>query len=168
MEILALIILFLSMILQVIIPPIPAELIVIASGKLNGILLTTLFAGAGLFIGSIIVYYIGYYFQHRFAKFFKKERVKTVMHRLKKYETVLLFIRVLPYNPSDIISYVSGIIKVEKKKFFIITFFTAFIRTFVLAIMGTFITNFKTALIIISLLIICAIITYSFVYKKPK
>ncbi len=168
MEIFTLVILFLSMILQVIIPPIPAELIVIASGKLNGILLTTLFAGAGLFIGSIIVYYMGYYIQHKFEKFFKKDRVKIVMHRLKKYENILLLIRVLPYNPSDIISYVSGIIKVEKKKFFIITFFIAFIRTFILALMGAFITNFKTALIIISLLIICAIIAYSFVYKRSK
>ncbi len=166
MGIITLITLFATMILQVIIPPIPAELIVVASGKFNGILLTTIFAGAGLFVGSILVYYIGYYLQHRFEKFFKKEKVKFIIQNLKKHETLLLIIRILPYNPSDIISYVSGIIKVGKKKFFLITFFTSFIRTFILAVMGSFIINFRTAFIIISLLIVCAIVAYSLAYRK--
>ena len=168
MEIIALTILFLSMILQVIIPPIPAELIVLASGKLNGILLTTLFGGAGLFIGSVIVYYVGYYIQQKFAKFFKKEKVKLVIKNLRKQENILLLIRLLPYNPSDIISYVSGIIKINKHKFIAITFLTSFIRTFILALMGTKITDFRTALTITSLLIICAIITYGFTYRRMK
>jgi len=166
MGIITLITLFVTMIVQVIIPPIPAELIVIASGKLNGILLTTLFAGAGLFVGSILVYYIGFYIHNRFDKFFKKKKVKKIIDNLRKHETLLLIIRVLPYNPSDIISYVSGIIKVEKKKFFAITFFTAFIRTFLLAVMGSFITNMKTTLIVVSLLIICAIVAYAIAYRK--
>ena len=168
MQILILLTLFATMILQVVIPPIPAELIVIASGKLNGILLTTIFAGAGLFIGSIIVYYLGFYIQKRFEKFFKKEKINKVITNLRKHETLLLLIRVLPYNPSDIISYVSGIIKIDKKKFIWITLFTAFIRTFILAVMGAFITSFKTAFIIVSLLIICAVIAYSFTYRKSK
>jgi len=166
MGIITLITLFVTMIVQVIIPPIPAELIVIASGKLNGILLTTLFAGAGLFVGSILVYYIGFYIHNRFDKFFKKKKVKKIIDNLRKHETLLLIIRVLPYNPSDIISYVSGIIKVDKKKFFIITFFTSFIRTFLLAVMGSFITNMKTTLIVVSLLIICAIVAYAIAYRK--
>jgi uncharacterized membrane protein YdjX (TVP38/TMEM64 family) len=166
MGIITLITLFATMILQVVIPPIPAELIVIASGKLNGILLTTLFAGAGLFVGSIFVYYIGFYIHNRFDKFFKKKKVKKIIDNLRKQETLLLIIRVLPYNPSDIISYVSGIIKVNKKKFLVITFFTAFIRTFLLAVMGAFITNIKTTLIVVSLLIICAIVAYAIAYKK--
>jgi uncharacterized membrane protein YdjX (TVP38/TMEM64 family) len=168
MGVFTLITLFFSMILQVIIPFIPAELIVIASGKFNGVFLTTIFAGSGLFIGSIIVYHIGYYIQYKFTKFFKKDKIKLVIQRLKEYETQLLLVRILPYNPSDIISYVSGIIKISRRKFFIITFFVAFIRTYILAVMGSYITNFKTAFFVMSLLIICAILTYSFVYKKPN
>ncbi len=166
MGIITLITLFITMILQVVIPPIPAELIVISSGKLNGILLATLFAGAGLFVGSILVYYIGFYIQNRFSKFFKKNKVKKIINNLREQETLLLIIRVLPYNPSGIISCVSGIIKVDKKKFFVITFFTAFIRIFLLAVMGSFITNIKTTLILVSLLIICAIVAYAIAYKK--
>jgi uncharacterized membrane protein YdjX (TVP38/TMEM64 family) len=166
MELITLITLFATMILQVVIPPIPAELIVIASGKLNGILLTTLFAGLGLFVGSIIVYYIGFYIHNKFERFFNKDKVVKIVDKINKHSTLLLWIRFLPYNPSDTISYAAGILKIDKKKFIAITMVTSFVRVFFLAVMGTFITNIKTGLIIGSLLIICAIVAYSITYKK--
>ena len=154
------------MIIQVIIPPIPAELIVIGAAAKYGIFLTTLFAGFGLFIGSIIAYYFGYYLRKFNKYFFKKEKVRIVTEKIKKYGLWLLLIRVLPYNPSDIISYAAGILKFNKKKYIIITFFVAFTRVLILSILGSFIVDIKSLLVIISILFISAIIASAFIFNK--
>ena len=154
------------MVLQVIIPPIPAELIVIGAGKLYGTLLTTIIAGTGLYIGSIIVFFIGRYLEKRFNKFFNKKKLKLAIDRLRQFESLILWLRILPYNPSDIISYAAGIIKVRTKKFLLISFFTSYIRTFALAYLGTKIQSVSSTLAILSLLLISAIIGYGFLYKK--
>ena len=166
MQIIILVSLFLTMLMQVIIPPIPAELIVIISGKVNGVILTTLIAGSGLFIGSLIVYYIGFYVSKKFNNFFNKEKIIFLVNKFRKRDNIFLFIRILPYNPSDIISYAAGILKIAKKKYIIITAITSFIRVLLLAIMGSFISNLKTVFIILSLLIIFALVAYIIIYKN--
>ena len=124
LQIIALFLLFISMIIQVIIPPIPAELIVISAGRIYGVSLTTYVAGSGLYLGSILVFIIGKYIHKRYYKFFKKEKIKLTINKIKKYESFILWLRILPYNPSDIISYAAGIIRVKTRKFLVISFFT--------------------------------------------
>jgi len=167
-QIFGLIILFISMIVQVIIPPIPAELIVISAGKLYGVFLTTLIAGTGLYVGSILVYFLGKYIHKTFESFFNKEKVKIITDKIKQYESAILWLRILPYNPSDIISYAAGIIHVEKKKFFIISFFTSYIRCLVLASLGVYITGIQTLFVVIIVLFASAILAHSIVVKYKK
>ena len=152
------------MIVQVIIPPIPAELIVIGAGKLHGVWVTTLVAGAGLFAGSVIVYFFGAWIEKYFHNLFAKDKVARVIERLHEVETLMLLVRVLPYNPSDIISYAAGIIKVNIKKYLIITFFVTFIRCFLLAYFGTQISNIETLLVVFSLLFVSALIGWAVVF----
>jgi len=134
------------------------------AGNAYGILLTTLVAGLGLFLGSYIVYIIGTKFNH--LKLFKKKKIKKVLKNIKKYENILLWIRILSYNPSDIISYAAGIIKTDNKKFIKISIITSFVRSFLLALLGTYITNIQSIISIFSILVISAIIGYSIAYKK--
>jgi uncharacterized membrane protein YdjX (TVP38/TMEM64 family) len=164
--ILELILLFLLMIIQVIVPPIPAELIVIAAATKYGILLTTIFAGSGLFIGSVVVYYFGRYIEKFKFKFFQREKVKPVMKKLKKYGLWILLIRILPYNPSDIISYVAGLLRINFKLYIIVTFIVTFTRVFILAFLGSYLIDFKSLIGIIVLLILSSVIATIFIFGK--
>ena len=108
--------LFLIMIIQVIIPPIPAELIILDFASKQGIFITTFFGGTGLFLGSLIVFFFSSYLR----KFFKLDKVNIIEKKFQKYGFWILLIRVLPYNPSDIISYGAGILNYNKKKYVVI------------------------------------------------
>jgi len=160
-------ILFFSMIIQVIIPPIPAELIVISAGKIYGVLIATIVAGTGLFVGGVLVYMFGYWLQEKF-KIFNNKKAREVINKIKEHEKIILWIRILPYNPSDIISYGAGIIRVRKATFLRISFFTSYIRCFLLAWLGSYITNVKSTLQVIGILIISAIVAHVIVYKRKK
>ena len=164
--IIGLLLVFISMAIQVIIPPIPAEVIVIGSSKLYGILITTIVAGAGLYLGSVLTYLIGRYIQKRFEKFFSKEKVEMLIQKLRKFEDLILWIRFLPYNPADTIAYAAGIMKIDFKKFVIIAAFTSFIRCFLLAYMGDYITNLKTIIIAIVLILLTGLIAYLIIFGK--
>ena len=83
------------MILQVVIPPIPAEVIVIGSGNLYGVLTTTLVAGSGLFIGGVVVYFFGRLIEKKFHKTFEKEKVARVIKKLQKIETFILLMQLV-------------------------------------------------------------------------
>jgi len=165
-QIIGLSILFLLMLVQVIIPPIPAEIIVIGAANLYGVLITTLVAGSGLFVGSIIVYYFGKYIQKKFEFFFNKKKVKIITQKLKEYDTSILWIRILPYNPSDVISYAAGIIHVDERKFFTITFITSYVRCFILSLLGLYINNLKSIFYIIVLLVFSAILAQIMLFDK--
>jgi len=167
-ELVGLIILFFSMIIQVIIPPIPAELIVIAAGKQFGTLITTVVAGTGLWIGSIIVYILGKVVNKRYNRFFNRKKLKNIIKKLKTYENMILWIRILPYNPSDIISYAAGILKYNRLKFIKITFVTSYVRCFLLAYLGSNITSSKNIIIILLILSFSAIIAHYLLHKKNK
>jgi len=160
--------LFLTMVLQVIVPPLPAELIVIGAGRSLGAGVTTLVAGAGLFCGSVCVYCIGRYIHQRLAKFFDRERVKRVLERIREMEDVILWVRVLPYNPSDIISYAAGMAAIQPGKYLLITFATSFVRTFTLAWLGTVLADFKSFFQVGSVLLLSAVLAGAVAYGRRQ
>jgi len=159
-EALPLVGLFFTMVLQVIVPPLPAELVVIGAGHRLGAGVTTLVAGAGLFCGSICVYGIGRYIHRRLARVFDRERVKRVLERIREMEDVILWVRALPYNPSDIISYAAGMAAVQPGKYLLITL--------ALAWLGTVLTDFKSFFQVGSLLLLSAVLAGAVAYGRPK
>jgi uncharacterized membrane protein YdjX (TVP38/TMEM64 family) len=156
------------MIFQVVIPPLPAELIVITAGRSYDIKLVTFFAGSGLFIGSAIVFYIGRYIHTKLARFFNRKKTQIIVARIQKIETLLLWVRILPYNPSDIISYAAGIIEVQTRKYLVITLCTSFIRVFILSFLGSQITNIKSLFHVGTMLLISALIGSAIAYGKSE
>lgn len=154
--------LFIIMIIQVIIPPIPAELIILEAASRYGLLITTLVAGSGLYIGSILVFFLSSHVR----KYFKLDKVKIIEEKFQKYGFWVLLIRVLPYNPSDIISYAAGVLRYDKKKYVIITFFTSYIRVFLLSLLGFKISSLSELIIIFLLLFLTGLIISYFLYKK--
>ncbi len=162
----SLLVLFLMMIAQVIIPPIPAEIIVIAAASKYGIVITALVSGTGLFIGSVLVYFFGKHYSKRFNKFFNHKKLKKIKRILRKYQFSILWVRILPYNPSDIISYGAGLLAFRKKPFMIISIVTSYARCFLLASLGSMITSWGSLLMVAGLLILSAIAAYSLMYQK--
>jgi len=160
--------LFFSMLVQVVVPPLPAEVIVIAAARQYGMLPAALAGGAGLYAGSVVVFYIGWYLKERFARFFSRRKLVVVQARLKRFENVLLFIRVLPYNPSDIIAYAAGILRVKQRKFLLVALLTSFARTAMLAWMGANIENWRHAAGWASVLLASATLSYLFVFWRRK
>ncbi|MGM0533551.1 MAG: TVP38/TMEM64 family protein [Campylobacterota bacterium] len=165
---LELLILFAVMVAQVIIPPIPAEMVVVFSAKFHGVWTTTAVAGAGLFVGGVLVYFIGRFIHKGFEKTFQKEKVQRVITRLHEVETPILLVRVLPYNPSDVISYAAGVIGINLKKFVTITFFVSFIRVYILAYFGSKISDIKTLFMVFGALFISAVIGWIVVFGTRK
>lgn len=152
------------MVIQVIVPPLPAELIVVSAGRLYGTASTTAFGGSGLFAGSVAVYYLGRYIHLKLARFFDRARTKQIIGRVRSFENVLLWVRILPYNPSDIISYAAGIVEISPAKFVIITACTSYVRVFVLATLGAYISDLKTLFQVAALLLVSALIGAAVAY----
>jgi len=163
-----LVLLFAVMILQVVIPPLPAELIVASAGNLYGTLPTVAAAGSGLYAGSVLVYFIGKYLERKFSRFFNREKTQKVMAGLRRFETAILWVRILPYNPSDLISYAAGILRVRLKKFLAISLCTSFLRTLSLALLGGYISNIKTLLQVLSILFLSALIGAAALYGSRR
>lgn len=160
--------LFGLMIIQVIIPPIPAELIVIGAGKRYGIGTATLVAGGGLWAGSLLVYVVGLRIRAWGSRFFSRVKVAKVMQRLNRHQDLILWIRVLPYNPSDVISYAAGILRISWGKFLFITCATSFLRCLMLTLLGSRITSVKGIFIVLGLLLVSAIAANALLAGRKK
>ena len=157
MLILEMLSLFGVMILQVVIPPIPAELIVIGAGNRYGVVWTSLVSGSGLWAGSLLVYFLGVRIREWFSRFFSRDKVARVMDRLLHHQNLILWIRVLPYNPSDVISYAAGILRISPKKFVLVTCATSYLRCLMLTLLGQRIRSLKEVFIVLGLLVVSAI-----------
>ena len=158
--------LFLLMVLQVIVPPISAELIVISSGKNYGVTLSTLVAGSGIYLGSFLVYLAGNYIHQKFARFFNRKKILRILQGFNSHHQWILWVRILPYNPSDIISYAAGIAKINRTTFLTIGLFTSYIRCFLLAWMGKQIEDWKSAFLALSFLVVSAVVAHAPLYRK--
>ncbi len=165
---LELIALFGAMIIQVIIPPIPAEGIVILAAQKYGIITTTIVSAAGLITGSMAVYGIGRFLRHAFARFFDRKKVARILEHIRKHGSAILWIRILPYNPSDIISYTAGVASISPSKFIVITAIAAPLRCVMLAAMGRYISSYGTLIQVTALLLLSAIIAHIIVYSRQR
>jgi uncharacterized membrane protein YdjX (TVP38/TMEM64 family) len=160
--------LFLLMVVQVVIPPIPAEVIVILAGHQYGVAASTLVAGSGLFLGSMLVYRIGHFVHDRYFKFFSNDKVARILDVFQRHGAWVLWVRLLPYNPSDIISYAAGIARLNPKTFLLITAVTSFLRCFLLSNLGGSIENWKGVFYAITLMIISAVIAMVLLFSRKK
>lgn len=165
---LSLLTLFLAMVVQVVVPPMPAELIVIVAGRNHGVWATAAVAGSGLFAGSILVYHASRLIQRRFHRLFRKEHVERVIDRLREHSTPILWIRILPYNPSDVISYAAGLIDVAPRRYYSITACTSVVRCLGLATLGVHLRDVRTTLQILGVLALSSLVAWALLYGRAR
>jgi len=122
--------LFLGMIIQAIVAPIPSELVLYFAGTSMGWKIGTIFGGLGELAGAIIAFWISLKFGRPIAeKLVGKEHLEFADEWFEKYGSwAVLFGRLLPFVPFDAISYGAGLTNMSKKKFMIATAFGAFPR----------------------------------------
>jgi len=127
------------MIIQTIIAPIPSEALLMFSGMIGiDLLKIVLFGGSGLIIGSIIAFYISRLGgKPIIAKLIGEKWIGRVDRWVERNGAkAIFFTRLIPIIPFDLISYMSGITKLEFKYYLLATVLGAFPRSFVLAVIG--------------------------------
>lgn len=117
------IIFILFQILQIIIAPIPGEVIQLAGGYIYGIWFGTIYTVVGLLIGAVIIFYFTRFIGGSFIeKLVSKNKHKWIAHLMdnKKISIFLFIIFIIPGTPKDIFIYVAGLTKIKPATFFTI------------------------------------------------
>ena len=131
--------LLIVMIIQTIIAPIPSEALLLFSGAIGiKIIDIVIFGGLGTIIGAAIAFYIARVGgKPIIAKLIGKKWIGHVDGWVEKNGTkAILFTRLVPIIPFDLISYMSGITKLRFRNYLFATVIGAFPRCLMLAIMG--------------------------------
>lgn len=149
---------FIGVVLEEVVVPIPSSLVIMGAGALlipSGIALSdavsqiiftiVIPASFGTVVGSFFVYAIGYYggkaILKRFGRFLDLswEEVERWSKRLGKGKKIWLSIAVLraiPVFPTSPVSFLSGMLRLDIKKYALATFIGAIPRIFVLSFFG--------------------------------
>ncbi len=109
-------------VLQVLIAPIPGELLQIAGGYVYGIWKGTLYSMLGIYSGSIIAFYIarwlGWPLLQRFLPADRMAHLSLLLNSQKSI-TGIFIVFLIPGIPKDILSYVAGATPINFAGFFI-------------------------------------------------
>ncbi len=131
--------LLIAMIIQTIIAPIPSEVLLFFYGAIGiKIIDVVIFGGLGTIIGAIIAFYIARVGgKPIIAKLIGSKWVGHVDSWVERNGTkAILFTRLVPIIPFDLISYMSGITKLKFRNYLFATVVGAFPRCLMLAVMG--------------------------------
>jgi len=127
------------MIIQTIIAPIPSEALLIFSGAIGiKIIDIVIFGGLGTIIGSIIAFYIAKVGgKPIITKLIGSKWIGRVDNWVERNGTkAILFTRLIPIIPFDLISYMAGITKLRFRNYLFATVVGAFPRVLMLALIG--------------------------------
>jgi len=127
------------MIVQTIIAPIPSEALLIFSGAIGiKIIDIVIFGGLGTIIGSIIAFYIAKIGgKPIITKLIGSKWIGRVDNWVERNGTkAILFTRLIPIIPFDLISYMAGITKLKFRNYLFATVVGAFPRVLMLALIG--------------------------------
>jgi len=110
-------------VLQVVVAAIPGEVVQIAGGYIYGTWLGTLYSMAGIFLGSILVFFtarlLGYPIVKLLASQEQLDRFRFMINN-NKSEAAMFVLFLIPGIPKDILTYIAGITPVKPLRFFVI------------------------------------------------
>jgi len=132
--------LFLLMILQTILVVIPSEAVITLSGAVGLETSKVILVGSiGLLAGAIIAFFISRYFGRKIVlKLLGEEWIDEIDEWINENGTKAIFIaRLVPLIPFDLISYVSGLTKIEFQKYLLATIIGMLPRIIFLVYLGS-------------------------------
>ena len=127
------------MVIQTIIAPIPSEALLMFAGMIGiDLFEIVIFGGSGLVIGSVIAFYISRLGgKPILIKLIGEKWIGRLDRWVERNGTkAIFFTRLVPIIPFDLISYISGITKLEFKNYLFATILGAFPRSLMLALIG--------------------------------
>jgi len=111
-----------SIVLEVIVAPIPGYIPAITAGFIFGPILGSIYTYLGNVIGTMIVFLVARRYGKRIIeRFIKKERLEKYEKTIARHENYLLVFYFFPIVPIDIITAAFGLSKIHLKKFFIMS-----------------------------------------------
>ena len=143
------------MIIQTLIAPIPSEALLMFAGAVMNPLDAVVFGGIGLIIGSVIAFFIARYGGRPIVvKMIGDKWTGNIDEWVSRNGAKsILFTRIVPIIPFDLISYVSGVTQISFKNYFVATVIGAIPRCLFLVYVGSFagsiLTSFGTSIEIV-------------------
>lgn len=126
-------------ILQIVIPPIPGEVVQLAAGYIFGPWLGSFYLLLGAFIGSLISFYtsryLGYPIVQAFVSTSKLERLRKLIEH-PKTDLVVFLAFLIPGFPKDLLTYVAGLTPLSAMRFVMLALVGRFPALFVSVIVG--------------------------------
>jgi membrane protein DedA with SNARE-associated domain len=151
----------LGVIIETIIVPLPSPLIIMTAGyilipheSLATVILSAIWisiiAGMAQTVGSYMLYYIGFFGGKPVIEKFEKfhgvswKEIKAFEKKFKgRSENLTIFLlRAIPIMPLSVISGLAGIMKIDFKRYTMMTFLGVVPRNFILALCGFFFSGF--------------------------
>ena len=117
---------------QVVFLPIPSFITVGAGGLLFGPFESFVYSLIGIFLGSIVAYFVGKFFGYPVVKWLVgKDALDKGLKAIKgKDKIILTFMFLFPFFPDDILCFVAGITTIKAKFFLSMVFITRTISLF--------------------------------------
>lgn len=110
-------------ILQIVVAPIPGEVVQIAGGYIYGVTLGSLYTTIGLIIGSAIAFYFTRFIGRAYiSRLMQKKNNKwmSLIHDEKKFSAFLFIFFVIPGLPKDMLVFVAALTSISSFRFFTI------------------------------------------------
>ena len=150
--------------LQVIIAPIPGQLVGLLGGYLFGVWLGTLYSIIGTVLGTFIVVSLARKFGEPLARKLVDEKTYKKFDDFSREKGIfsLFLIYLLPFFPDDAISIIAGLSKLKIKHILLVAFIGRLPGMFGLSLAGAGIVNseFLISLILIGIMLILSVIMY--------
>ncbi|WP_068785710.1 TVP38/TMEM64 family protein [Paenibacillus phocaensis] len=110
-------------ILQIVVAPIPGEVVQIAGGYIYGVTLGSLYTTIGLILGSAMAFYFTRFIgRDSISKILQKKKYKWMafIHDEKKFSVFLFLFFVIPGLPKDLLVFVAALTSMSSFRFFLI------------------------------------------------
>ncbi|WP_342554251.1 TVP38/TMEM64 family protein [Paenibacillus sp. FSL R7-0652] len=110
-------------ILQIVVAPIPGEVVQIAGGYIYGSIIGSFYTTVGLIIGSAIAFYFTRFIGRDFiSRLLQKQNVKwmSFMHDERKFTAFLFIFFLIPGLPKDMLVFVAALTSISSLRFFTI------------------------------------------------
>ncbi|UPK44745.1 TVP38/TMEM64 family protein [Paenibacillus pabuli] len=110
-------------ILQIVVAPIPGEVVQVAGGYIYGTALGSLYTTAGLILGSAIAFYFTRFIGRAYIlRLLQKKNYKwmSFIHDEKKFSAFLFIFFVIPGLPKDMLVFVAALTSISSFRFFTI------------------------------------------------
>ncbi|WP_339239548.1 TVP38/TMEM64 family protein [Paenibacillus sp. FSL R5-0517] len=110
-------------ILQIVVAPIPGEVVQVAGGYIYGTAIGSLYTTIGLILGSAIAFYFTRFIGRAYiSRLLQKKNYKwmSFIHDEKKFSAFLFIFFVIPGLPKDMLVFVAALTSIRSFKFFMI------------------------------------------------